>query len=155
MNRQSLSSAISAIETWSRPWTSDWNASWRSGIHFTVFLSRREAQTTIGYSGWTKIFMPKPPPTSPVRRRSLARPILSTISASTGRMTLTPCDDTHRVERSSLGSYSQMAPRGSIEFTTSRLLTICSFTTLSALAKAASVLARSPISQSNTMLFLM
>ena len=139
--RQSLSSAISAIETWSRPCTSDWKASWRSGIHFTVRFSAREAHTTIGYSGWTKIFMPKPPPTSPVRTRSLGEPIFRIMSATTGRIMLTPCEDTHRVERSSLASYSQMAPRGSIEFTTRRLLTICSFTTLSALAKAASVAA--------------
>ena len=37
---------------------------------------------------------------------------------------LTPCEETHRVERSSLASYSQIAPRGSIEFTTRRLLTM-------------------------------
>ena len=154
MKWQSLSSAISAIETWSRPWTSDWNASWRSGIHFTVRLSRREAHTTIGYSGCTKIFMPKPPPTSPVRTRSLGEPIFRIMSATTGRIMLTPCEETQRVERSSCASYSQMAPRGSMEFTTRRLLTICSLTTRSALANAASVLARSPISQSKTMLSL-
>ena len=155
MNRQSLSSAISAIETWSRPCTSDWKASWRSGIHFTVRFSRREAHTTIGYSGCTKIFMPKPPPTSPVRTRSFGEPILRIMSATTGRIMCTPCEESHSVERSSLASYSQIAPRGSIELTTSRWLTSCSFTTLSALAKAASVLAWSPIAQSNTMLSLM
>ena len=99
--------------------------------------------------------MPKPPPTSPVRTRSLGWPIFRIMSATTGRMTLTPCDETQSVERSSAGSYSQMAPRGSIEFTTSRLFTISSFTTRSALANAASVRARSPISQSKTRLPLM
>ncbi len=104
MNFASLSSAISAIETWSRPCTSDWKASWRSGIHFTVRLSVRDAQITMGYSGWTKIFMPKPPPTSPVRTRSLGEPILRIMSATTGRIMWTPCELTHRVERSSLAS---------------------------------------------------
>ena len=99
--------------------------------------------------------MPKPPPTSPVRTRSLGEPIFRIMSATTGRIMLTPCEDTHSVERSSAGSYSQMAPRGSIEFTTRRWLTICSLTTLWALAKAASVAAWSPIAQSKTMLFLM
>ena len=96
--------------------------------------------------------MPKPPPTSPVRTRSLAEPIFRIMSATTGRIMWTPCEETHRVERSSPGSYSQIAPRGSIEFTTSRWLTIRSFTTLSAFLKAASVAAWSPIAQSKTML---
>src|SRR5260370_3513231 len=91
-----------------------------------------------------KIFMPKPPPTSPVRTRSLGEPILRIMSATTGRIMLTPCEETHRVERSSLGSYAQIAPRGSIELTTRRLLTICSLTTLSALADTPSAVARLP-----------
>ncbi len=68
----------------------DRKASWRSGIHFTVRFSSRLAHTTSGYSGCTKIFMPKPPPTSPVRTRSLGWPIFRIMSATTGRMTLTP-----------------------------------------------------------------
>ncbi len=136
----------------SRPWASLTNASERSGRYFTARFSLRDAQVHRACSGYRKIFMPKPPPTSVVRQRSFAGSILRTASASSTWNTCGPWVEDHRVERSVDGSYSATTGRTSIELTTMRLFTIRTDTALWAFAKAASTAALSPLSQSNARL---
>ncbi len=91
--------------------------------------------------------MPKPPPTSGVRMRTLDPSILS----APARMSVNsqpPCVQVCRVMAPAAVSKSAIAARGSMALATKRLLTTRSLVTWAALANAASTAARSPYSQS-------
>ncbi len=90
--------------------------------------------------------MPKPPPTSGVRIRTLSAPTLST-PASMSVHSQPPCVQACSVMPLA-ASHSAIAARGSIAFATSRLLMTLSFVTCAALPSAASTAPRSPNSQS-------
>ena len=93
--------------------------------------------------------MPKPPPTSGVMTRNLSAASWNTCALIASLTSQPPCVLVDSVQRPAAASYSASATRASIEATTTRLLTMRTFVTRSACANSASVLARSPISQSN------
>ena len=88
----SAARASSAFVTWSRPWASARNDSERSARHFTGRLSLPAAQVTAISSAYTKIFEPKPPPTSGDTTRSLCSGATCTNAAITRRAKWGFCD---------------------------------------------------------------
>ena len=121
----------------------------RSAVHLTGRPSAREAQVTTHSSGYTKILEPNPPPTSGEMTRSLCSGIPRTNAAISRRWTCGFCVVTQRVISPVAGLALASAARGSMALGMSRWLTKCSFTTLAAPRKAASVLSLSPSDQRN------
>ena len=94
--------------------------------------------------------MPKPPPTSGVMMRNLSgsTPNIGAIRPFTSQP---PCVLAYIVQRPVAASNSAIDARASIDDTTIRLFTTVSRVTCAAWENSASVFARSPNSQSNTM----
>ncbi|MNV43588.1 hypothetical protein D3C71_1353040 [compost metagenome] len=144
-NLPSLSIAISAWLTWSRPCASDTKDSLRSATHLMLRLSCLAAQVRHTSSAYRKILEPKPPPTSGAITRTLCsgRPITKAVISS--RSTCGFWLLTYSVYSSLARLYEPMAARGSIALGMSRLLTRSSLVTCAAFANAASTAPLSPM----------
>ena len=94
-------------------------------------------------------FMPNPPPTSGLVTRTASSSMPSAL-AKFDLVPQTPCPFTDTWRRSP--SYSAKQPRGSIEFTMTRLSPISRLTVLAAASNAAVVAASSPMPQSKALL---